>query len=64
MEKYIKLLLFSISSLICIELLNLSRFIVGNVLAGNSLICLGSFFVIIAVNTLLGGGFSYENFIQ
>ena len=64
MEKYIKLLLFSISSLICIELVNLSRFIIGYALAGTSLIFLSGIFTIIAINTLFGGGFNYERFIQ
>ena len=64
MEKYIKLLLFSISSLIVIELVNLSRFFIGYALAGTSLIFLSGIFTLIAINTLLGGGFNYERFIQ
>ena len=64
MEKYIKLLLFSISSLIVIELVNLSRFIIGYALAGTLLIFLSGIFTIIAINTLFGGEFNYERFIQ
>ena len=64
MEKYIKLLLFLISSLIVIELVNLSRFFIGYALAGTSLIFLSGIFTIIAINTLFVGGLSYERFIQ
>ena len=64
MEKYIKLLLFLISSLICIELVNLSRFVIGYALAGTSLIFLSGIFTIIAINTLFGGWLNYERFIQ
>ena len=64
MKKYIKLLLFLISSLIVIELVNLSRFFIGYALAGTSLIFLSGIFTIIAINTLFGGGLSYERFIQ
>lgn len=64
MQKYIKLLLFLISALIVIEVVNLSRFVIGYALAGTSLIFLSGIFTIIAINTLLGGGFNYERFIQ
>ena len=64
MKKYIKLLLFLISSLIVIELVNLSRFIIGEALAGTLLIFLSGIFTIIAINTLLGGDLNYERFIQ
>ena len=64
MEKYIKLLLFLISQLISIEIINLSRFIIGEELAGTSLIFLGCFYIFISIHTLLGGCFSYERFIQ
>ena len=64
MEKYINLLLFLISALIVIEAVNLSRFVIGYALAGISLIFLSGIFTLIAINTLLGGGFNYERFIQ
>lgn len=64
MEKYIKLLLFLISQLISIEIINLSRFIIGEALAGTSLIFLGGVYIFIAIHTLLGGWLSYERFIQ
>ena len=64
MKKYINLLLFLIAALIVIEAVNLSRFIIGYALAGISLIFLSGIFTIIAINTLFGGGFSYEKFIQ
>ena len=64
MEKYIKLLLFLISQLISIEIINLSRFIIGEELAGTSLIFLCCVYIFIAIHTLLGGCFSYERFIQ
>ena len=63
MKKYINLVLFLIAALIVIELVNLSRFIIGDALAGTSLIFLSGIFTIIAINTLFGGGFSYEKFI-
>ena len=64
MKKYINLLLFLISQLILIEAINLSRFIIGDELAGTSLISLSGIFTIIAINTLFGGEFNYERFIQ
>ena len=64
MKKYIDLLLFLIAALIVIELVNLSRFLIGYALAGTSLIFLSGIFTLIAINTLLGGGFNYERFIQ
>ena len=64
MKKYINLVLFLIAALIVIELVNLSRFIIGDALAGTSLIFLSGIFTLIAINTLLGGGFNYERFIQ
>lgn len=64
MKKYINLLLFLIAALIVIEAVNLSRFIIGDALAGTSLIFLSGIFTIIAINTLLGGEFNYERFIQ
>ena len=64
MKKYINLLLFLIAALIVIELVNLSRFIIGYALAGTLLIFLSGIFALIAINTLLGGGFNYERFIQ
>ena len=64
MKKYINLVLFLIAALIVIELVNLSRFIIGDALAGTSLIFLSGIFTIIAINTLFGGGLNYERFIQ
>ena len=64
MKKYINLLLFLIAALIVIELVNLSRFIIGYALAGTSLIFLSGIFTLIAINSLFGGGFNYEKFIQ
>ena len=64
MKKYINLVLFLIAQLIVIEAVNLSRFIIGYELAGTSLIFLSGIFTLIAINTLLGGGFNYERFIQ
>ena len=64
MKKYINLVLFLIAQLIVIETVNLSRFIIGYALAGTSLIFLSGIFTLIAINTLLGGGFNYERFIQ
>lgn len=63
MKKYINLVLFLIAALIVIEAVNLSRFFIGYALAGISLIFLSGIFTIIAINTLFGGGFSYERFI-
>ena len=63
MKKYINLVLFLISQLIVIEAVNLSRFIIGYALAATSLIFLSGIFTLIAINTLLGGGFNYERFI-
>ena len=64
MKKYINLVLFLISQLIVIEAVNLSRFFIGYALSGISLIFLSGIFTLIAINTLLGGGFNYEKFIQ
>lgn len=64
MKKYINLVLFLISQLIVIEAVNLSRFIIGYALAGTSLIFLSGIFTLIAINSLFGGGFNYERFIQ
>ena len=63
MTKYINLVLFLIAQLIVIEVVNLSRFFIGYALAGTSLIFLSGIFTLIAINTLLGGGFNYERFI-
>ena len=63
MKNYINLVLFLISQLIVIEAVNLSRFFIGYALAGTSLIFLSGIFTLIAINTLLGGGFNYERFI-
>ena len=64
MKKYINLVLFLIAQLIVIEAVNLSRFIIGYALAGTSLIFLSGIFTLIAINSLFGGGFNYEKFIQ
>ena len=64
MKKYINLVLFLISQLIVIEAVNLSRFFIGYALSGTLLIFLSGIFTIIAINTLFGGGFNYEKFIQ
>ena len=63
MEKYIKLLLFLITQLIVIEAVNLSRFIIGYELAGTLLIVLSGSYILIALQTLLGGDLNYERFI-
>ena len=63
MKKYINLLLFLIAALIVIEAVNLSRFFIGYTFAGTLLIVLSGIFILIALQTLLGGDFSYERFI-